>query len=145
MRERALAEVEERQGGRPYAIPAGASVHKYGGLGYVGFAEEVCAQEAELGVRFDYVVVCTVTGSTQAGMMVGSSKDGRQRRVIGIDACGDAGANAGPGIRNRASTRAALVKLGSADHRGRGRAFIEDYATRCDGIPSRETREAIRL
>ena len=26
-------------------IPAGASVHKYGGLGYVGFAEEVRAQE----------------------------------------------------------------------------------------------------
>ncbi|HLB97865.1 MAG TPA: pyridoxal-phosphate dependent enzyme, partial [Acetobacteraceae bacterium] len=29
------------QGGNPYAIPAGASVHKFGGLGYVGFAEEV--------------------------------------------------------------------------------------------------------
>src|SRR5262249_22492875 len=28
-------------GGNPYPIPAGASVHKYGGLGYVGFAEEV--------------------------------------------------------------------------------------------------------
>src|SRR4029078_10017739 len=42
-------------GGKPYGIPAGASVHKYGGLGYVGFAEEVRAQEAELGVRFDYI------------------------------------------------------------------------------------------
>ncbi|ESZ55899.1 1-aminocyclopropane-1-carboxylate deaminase [Mesorhizobium sp. L103C131B0] len=38
--EQALDEVKSR-GGRPYAIPAGASVHKYGGLGYVGFAEEV--------------------------------------------------------------------------------------------------------
>ncbi|RWE50767.1 MAG: pyridoxal-phosphate dependent enzyme, partial [Mesorhizobium sp.] len=38
--EKALYEVKAR-GGRPYAIPAGASVHKYGGLGYVGFAEEV--------------------------------------------------------------------------------------------------------
>jgi len=28
-------------GGKPYPIPAGASVHKYRGLGYVGFAEEV--------------------------------------------------------------------------------------------------------
>ena len=55
-------------GGTPYAIPAGASVHKYGGLGYVGFAEEVRAQEAEMGVRFDYIIVCVVTGSTQAGM-----------------------------------------------------------------------------
>jgi 1-aminocyclopropane-1-carboxylate deaminase len=40
--EDALKDVEA-QGGRPYAIPAGASVHKYGGLGYVGFAEEVRA------------------------------------------------------------------------------------------------------
>ena len=32
-------------GGRPYPIPAGGSVHKFGALGYVGFAEEVAAQE----------------------------------------------------------------------------------------------------
>jgi 1-aminocyclopropane-1-carboxylate deaminase/D-cysteine desulfhydrase-like pyridoxal-dependent ACC family enzyme len=36
----AIAEVEDA-GGKPYPIPAGASVHKFGGLGYVGFAEEV--------------------------------------------------------------------------------------------------------
>jgi len=82
---RALAEVEAR-GGRPYAIPAGASVHKFGGLGYVGFAEEVRAQEREMGLRFDFIVVCTVTGSTHAGMLVGFAADGRQRHVIGIDA-----------------------------------------------------------
>ncbi len=74
------------KGGKPYAIPAGASVHKFGGLGYVGFAEEVRAQEAEMGLRFDYVVVCTVTGSTHAGMVVGFAADGRARNVIGIDA-----------------------------------------------------------
>ena len=53
-------------GGKPYPIPAGASVHKYGGLGCVGFAEEVLTQEAEMGFAFDYIVVCSVTGSTQA-------------------------------------------------------------------------------
>ena len=74
------------RGGKPYAIPAGASVHEYGGLGYVGFAEEVRAQEAEMGIRFDYIIVCTVTGSTHAGMLVGFAKDGRARKVIGIDA-----------------------------------------------------------
>jgi 1-aminocyclopropane-1-carboxylate deaminase len=30
-------------------------VHKYGGLGYVAFAEEVRAQERELGFSFDYM------------------------------------------------------------------------------------------
>src|SRR5947208_7745524 len=82
--EEAIDEVKAA-GGKSYAIPAGASVHKYGGLGYVGFAEEVRAQEKELGFAFDYIVVCTVTGSTHAGMLVGFAKDGRARKVIGID------------------------------------------------------------
>ncbi len=62
--EDAIAEVRAA-GGTPYPIPAGASVHKLGGLGYVGFAEELRAQEAELGFTFDWIVTCTVTGSTQ--------------------------------------------------------------------------------
>src|SRR6185503_1529366 len=73
-------------GGKPYAIPAGCSEHPLGGLGFVGFAEEVRQQETALGFRFDYIVVCSVTGSTQAGMVVGFAADGRARRVIGIDA-----------------------------------------------------------
>src|SRR5919204_6124928 len=56
-------------GGRPYPIPAGASDHPLGGLGFASFAEEVACQEADLGVFFDHVIVCTVTGSTQAGMI----------------------------------------------------------------------------
>ena len=64
--ERAIQDVKDR-GGRPYAIPAGASVHKFGGLGFVGFAEEVRQQESEMDIKFDYIVVCTVTGSTHAG------------------------------------------------------------------------------
>src|ERR1700751_5023276 len=69
------------KGGKPYASPAGASVHKLGGLGYVGFAEEVRAQEAQMGLRFDYIIVCTVTGSTPPGMVVGFVPDGRTRNV----------------------------------------------------------------
>src|SRR6202453_4117815 len=68
------------KGGKPYPIPAGASAHQYGGLGYMGFAEEVRAQERELGFAFDYIIVCTVTGSTHAGMLVGFAADGRERR-----------------------------------------------------------------
>ena len=75
-------------GGKPYPIPAGASVHKYGGLGYVGFAEEVRAQEKQMGITFDYIIVCVVTGSTQGGMIVGFAADDRAHRVIGIDGSG---------------------------------------------------------
>src|SRR6188472_3518962 len=87
--EQALADVEAR-GGKPYAIPAGASDHPLGGLGYARWAQEVAEQETELGVFFDTIVVCSVTGSTQAGMVAGfaalADSGGRQRRVIGIDA-----------------------------------------------------------
>jgi len=131
------------QGGVPYAIPAGASVHKLGGLGYVGFAEEVRAQEAEAGIRFDYVVVCTVTGSTHAGMLVGFAADGRARNVVGIDASG-----------TPAQTRAQVLDIArqTADLVDLGReigdddlTLIEDYAYPAYGIPSDETNEAIRL
>src|SRR5260370_35926122 len=71
-------------GGKPYAIPAGCSDHPLGGLGFVGFAEEVRAQEAELGFKFDYIVVCSVTGSTQAGMGGGFAADGRAGQGVGI-------------------------------------------------------------
>nr|ABJ91238.1 ACC deaminase [Pseudomonas plecoglossicida] len=83
--EQAMADVRAA-GGKPFPIPAGCSEHPYGGLGFVGFAEEVRQQEAELGFKFDYIVVCSVTGSTQAGMVVGFAADGRAQRVIGVDA-----------------------------------------------------------
>src|SRR6059036_1656083 len=82
--EQALADVEAR-GGKPYAIPAGASDHRLGGLGFASWAREVARQEAELGVFFDTVIVCSVTGSTQAGMVAGFAAQERGRRVIGID------------------------------------------------------------
>src|SRR5690242_20064692 len=66
--EQALADVEAA-GGTPYAIPAGASDHPLGGLGFARWSTEVAEQEEALGVFFDTVVVCSVTGSTQAGMI----------------------------------------------------------------------------
>ncbi|MEM7745727.1 MAG: 1-aminocyclopropane-1-carboxylate deaminase [Pseudomonadota bacterium] len=130
-------------GGTPYGIPAGASVHPLGGLGYVGFAEEVRAQEAELGFSFDYIVVCVVTGSTQAGMIVGFAADGRADKVIGIDASGmpDQTRNQ---VREIVDNTADLVSLGrpvSDDEIH----INPDYAYPAYGVPSAETNDAIRL
>ena len=61
--ERELADA----GRKPYYIPAGASDHPLGGLGFARWALEVEAQERELGIFFDTVIVCAVTGSTLAG------------------------------------------------------------------------------
>jgi 1-aminocyclopropane-1-carboxylate deaminase len=130
-------------GGVPYGIPAGASVHRYGGLGYVGFAEEVRAQERELGFAFDYVIVCVVTGSTQAGMIVGFAADDRADRVIGIDASGTVEQTRAQ-VRQIVDTTAELVDLG----RGVRDAEIvinPDYAYPAYGVPSDETNDAMRL
>jgi 1-aminocyclopropane-1-carboxylate deaminase len=117
-------------------------VHKFGGLGYVGFAEEVRAQEAEMGVRFDFIIVCTVTGSTHAGMVVGFAADGRARNVIGIDA------SATP-----AQTKAVVLDIAQKTSELVGGkpitdddvVLLEDYAYPVYGVPSKETVEAIRL
>ncbi|WP_043338240.1 1-aminocyclopropane-1-carboxylate deaminase [Belnapia moabensis] len=130
-------------GGKPYGIPAGASVHKYGGLGYVGFAEEVRAQEAELGFRFDYIIVCVVTGSTQAGMIVGFAADRRGERVIGIDASGTPEATRAQ-VRQIVDNTAELVELGRPV-REEEIVILKDYAYPAYGVPSAETNEAIRF
>jgi 1-aminocyclopropane-1-carboxylate deaminase len=140
--ENALEEVR-RDGGKPYAIPAGASDHKLGGLGYVGFAEEVREQERALGFRFDYVFVCSVTGSTQAGMVVGFAADGRSQRVIGIDASAKPQATFDQILRIAERT-ADLVELGRPITRD-DVVLDTRYGGPSYGIPSAETNEAIRL
>lgn len=140
--EDAMEDVKAK-GGKPYAIPAGASVHKYGGLGYVGFAEEVRAQEKQLGFAFDYIIVCTVTGSTHAGMLVGFAKDGRARKVIGIDGSATP-AQTKAQVLSIAQNTAELVELGRPIT-AEDVVLVEDYAYPAYGVPSTETKEAIRL
>lgn len=140
--ERALDDVKDR-GGVPYPIPAGASVHKFGGLGFVGFAEEVRRQEADLGIRFDYIVVCTVTGSTHAGMAVGFAADDRAQNVIGIDASGTPKQTHAQ-VLDIAQKTAELIDLGRSIT-GDDIVLETDYAYPLYGVPSEETNEAIRL
>jgi 1-aminocyclopropane-1-carboxylate deaminase len=140
--QRALEQVR-RDGGKPYAIPAGASDHPLGGLGYVRFADEVAAQEQAQGVFFDTVVTATCTGSTQAGMVVGFAVQPRSRRVIGIDTAA-----------NAEMTRAAVTKIAQATarlaglRREIGAADIEiepRFAGPDYGLPDAATIAAIRM
>ncbi|MFE1590390.1 1-aminocyclopropane-1-carboxylate deaminase [Streptomyces sp. NPDC058737] len=144
--EQALKEVEDA-GGKPYAIPAGASDHPLGGLGFAAWAYEVAEQERELGVFFDTVVVCSVTGSTQAGMVAGfralEEAGGRPRRVVGIDASAEP-----------ARTREQIARI--ADRTGRligvsgalteaDVELDERYHAGTYGIPDDTTLAAMRL
>lgn len=140
--EQALEDVRAR-GGTPYGIPAGASDHRLGGLGFANWAFEVQQQERELGVFFDTVVVCAVTGSTQAGMIAGFALQDRPRRVIGIDASAEVDA-----------TRAQVERIarGTAELIGLGRDLTDDeivvlegWAGERYGIPVQSTLDAIGL
>lgn len=140
--QQALADVEAR-GGKPYGIPAGASEHRLGGLGFANWAYEVQQQEAELGVFFDTIVVCTVTGSTHAGMIAGFAGQDRPRRVIGIDASATLEKTRDQVARIARNT-ATLIGLGR-DLREDEITVLEGWAGDLYGIPVQSTLDAIRL
>ena len=144
--EDAIREVEEA-GGTPYPIPAGASEHPLGGLGFANWAFEVAEQEKALGVHFDTIVVCTVTGSTHAGMIAGfaalEEQTGVRRRVLGIDA---SATWPRPPTRWQRIARhtAELIELGR-DLRDDEIQVLEGWAGDLYGIPVDSTMEAMRL
>jgi 1-aminocyclopropane-1-carboxylate deaminase len=138
--EQAITDVEAA-GGTPYAIPAGASDHELGGLGFAGWAQEVAAQEQALGVFFDTVVVCSVTGSTQAGMVAGFAAQERERRVIGIDGSAKP-AETLEQVSRIARNTAALLEI--RDLRDDELILDERYHAGIYGIPDAQTIEAIR-
>jgi 1-aminocyclopropane-1-carboxylate deaminase len=140
--ERALDDVRD-QGGVPYPIPAGASDHPLGGLGFAGWAEEVQQQERELGVFFDTIIVCTVTGSTHAGMIAGFAGQDRPRRVIGIDASAKIDETRAQ-VAKIARDTAARIGLGR-DLRDDEITVLEGWAGDAYGIPVQSTLDAIRL
>jgi 1-aminocyclopropane-1-carboxylate deaminase len=140
--EAALEEVR-REGGTPYAIPAGASDHPLGGLGYANFADELAGQEAELGFRFDTVVTATCTGSTQGGMVTGFKAQDRPRKLIGIDTAAE------PETTHAATLKCArqtAETIGLNDPIEAEDVIVDGrFAGPAYGIPDAETIGAIRM
>ena len=140
--EQALADVVDG-GGKPYAIPAGASDHELGGHGFARWADEVEAQERELGVFFDTIVVCSVTGSTQAGMIAGFAGQERERRVLGIDASATV-QQTWEQVARIARRTAQLIGLGR-ELRDDEIVLLDEWHAGTYGVPDAKTIEAIRL
>ena len=142
----ALASVEAA-GGKPYPIPAGASDHPLGGHGFAGWAFELAEQERDLGVFFDTIIVCSVTGSTQAGMIAGfavlEDAGGRKRRVIGIDASATVPETRAQiaRIARRTATAIGLQR----DLREHEIILDERYHGGVYGLPDEATMDAMRL
>lgn len=129
-------------GGKPYPIPAGASDHPLGGHGFAGWAFEVEDQEKDLGITFDATIVCSVTGSTQGGMIAGFAHSDRASSVIGIDASATV-----------EKTRDQITRIASrtADAIGLGRELRDDEVVLLDrwhdgiyGVAGPRTIEAIK-
>ncbi len=143
--ENALAEITDG-GGVPYPIPAGASDHRLGGLGFANWAYEVQRQEAELGVFSDTIIVCSVTGSTHAGMIAGFAglaDPARPRRILGIDASAKIDETRSQ-VERIARNTAELIDLGR-DLRDDEITVLEGWAGDYYGIPVQSTLEAMRL
>ena len=140
--EEAIESVKAR-GGKPYAIPAGASDHPLGGYGFARWAMEVQEQERALGVFFETIIVCSVTGSTQAGMIAGFALSERSRRVLGIDASATV---------EKTREQVARIARRTAAAIGLGREIEDEEIVLLDewhggryGVPDEKTIEAIRL
>ena len=142
----ALDEVEQ-SGGKPYPIPAGASEHPLGGLGFAQWAFEVAEQEKQVGVLFDTIIVCTVTGSTHAGMIAGFAAledlTGVRRRVIGIDASATLDKTRAQ-VDRIARHTAELIELGR-DLRDDEVTVLDGWAGDLYGIPVDSTMAAMSL
>jgi len=142
----ALADVEAN-GGKPYPIPAGASEHPLGGMGFANWAFEVAEQEKALGVFFDTIVVCTVTGSTHAGMIAGfaalEDATGVRRRVLGIDASATLEQTRAQVARIARHT-ASLIGV-ERDLRDDEITVLEGWAGDLYGVPVQSTIDAMAL
>jgi 1-aminocyclopropane-1-carboxylate deaminase len=106
----------------------------------------VAEQEKQLGVFFDTIVVCTVTGSTHAGMIAGFAAleelTGVKRRVLGIDASATLEKTRDQVARIARHT-AELIELGR--ERDDEIQVLEGWAGELYGIPVDSTMEAMAL
>ena len=84
-----MADQYAAKGYKPYVIPEGAS-YGVGVLGYYFAMKEIVAQEQEMGVKFDTVLVATGSGGTLAGLQLANLVNGFGKRVIGVCVCDDA-------------------------------------------------------
>ena len=141
---KAALESVEATGGKPYPIPAGASDHPLGGLGFANWVLEVAEQEKQLGLFFDTIVVCTVTGSTHAGMIAGTALEGRgDRRIVGIDASKTL-AKTRDQVTRIARATAAAIEV-ERDLRDDEITLVDGYAGPLYGVPDDQTIEAVQL
>ena len=135
------------EGGTPYFIPSGASLHPLGGLGFARWAYELIEQEKELGFGFDAIVVSTASGSTLGGMVTGFKllQDATQRRrLIGIQATSCDLEETSRVVVTSAKNTAKLVGLNEDDIKEEDFELEGRFNGGAYGYLNEETKQAIK-
>lgn len=134
----ARAEELKAEGREAYVVGSGGS-SPVGALGYVSCAQEIQAQEAELGLRFESVIIANGSHGTHAGLAAGMDDP---RRVLSFTVLAEL-AEAERGTLALANATRALLgqaPLGAEDIRIDGSQRGEAY-----GIPTESMLAAVRL
>lgn len=140
------------EGGNPYFIPSGASLHPLGGLGFARWAFELEQQEREMGVWWDAIVVACASGSTLGGMVAGfklSEQDidrkGGKRRLLGIQATSCDLQETSRVVTTSAKNTARLIGLSDDDITEKDFELVAGYNGGSYGYLDQKTQEAIKL
>jgi len=130
------------RGRKGYILPLGAS-NGIGVMGYAAAVAELCAQEAELGFRFDAVVCPVGSGGTLAGLVLGRARCGHPGTIYGVPIAEDA-AYFRPVLEGLLADAAAI--LGEPMDPARAELnFLDGYAGRGYGLSRPEELDSIRL
>ncbi len=76
--------LKDCHGKMPYFIPVGGS-NEIGAWGYISAAEEIAEQQKKLGLEFDYIIIPSSSGGTQAGLIIGKKLHNLKAQIIGIN------------------------------------------------------------
>lgn len=132
----------EGQGHTPYLIPGGASEHRLGCMGYIKCAVELALQTTDSNLEFDYLVHCTGSSSTQAGLLAGFAVLGVKTRVIGVSDDDEIEVKK---IRVRQLANDALHELGIAVSVAKQDVEVISFNSNAYGVPDSEIISGINL
>jgi D-cysteine desulfhydrase family pyridoxal phosphate-dependent enzyme len=138
------AEKLRKKGHTPLVLGPAASVSPLATASYADGFMEMARQATAAGVTIDAIFVATAAGPTQAGLILGAKMMGMKTKVIGIDV--------------GAYPKKRMIKVILDSSEGAARLFettarvetsdiiiSDDYAGEDYGIPTRESKEALRL
>lgn len=138
----AFAAKLKKAGHTPYLIPGGASEHRLGSLGYMACAAELVQQCRERAIHFDYIVHCTGSSSTQAGLVAGFACLNEPIKVIGVSDDHETDIKR---ARVLELANRALVEVGSSAHLSPSDIEIVAADQSAYGSAEPETLDVIRL